>query len=39
MQQEFHITQEPIVVLGVTTYLAGIAVGVSSTYLEYALEC
>jgi MFS family permease len=27
MQSEFHITQEPIVVLGVTTYLLGIAVG------------
>lgn len=27
MQSEFHIKQEPIVVLGVTTYLAGIAVG------------
>jgi MFS family permease len=27
MQSEFHIKEEPIVVLGVTTYLAGIAVG------------
>lgn len=27
MQSEFHVTQEPIVVLGVTTYLLGIAVG------------
>lgn len=29
MQHEFHIAQEPIVTLGVTTYLIGIAVGVS----------
>ena len=27
MQHEFHITNEPIVTLGVTTYLIGIAVG------------
>lgn len=27
MQHEFHIAQEPIVTLGVTTYLIGVAVG------------